>query len=153
LSVGPPDFAVVAARAADAKKGSATVVLEVGPILVIVDTFVITSGSNPRQVRTITEEVEAAVKAAGGGGPLRVEGLRDARWVLLDYGDFAVHVFLEETREYYDIERLWGDVERVDWQPRAEAGLAGHAGGAEMASGGRSEAAGPGSTGRGMSDL
>ncbi len=115
-------LAVVAARAADAKNASATLVLEVGPILAIVDTFVITSGSNPRQVRTITEAVEAAVKAAGEVGPLRIEGLRDARWVLLDYGDFVVHVFLNETRAYYDLERLWADAPRVAWE---EEGLAG----------------------------
>jgi hypothetical protein len=58
---------------------------------------VITSGTNARQVRTIAEEVEARIKAEGGPGPLRIEGLDDARWVLLDYGDFVVHVFLDEV--------------------------------------------------------
>lgn len=109
-------LAVVAARAADAKNAISTLVLEVGPILAIVDTFVITSGANTRQVRTITEEVEAAVKAAGQVGPMRVEGLRDARWVLLDYGDFVVHVFVDEARAYYNLERLWADAPRVAWE-------------------------------------
>jgi ribosome-associated protein len=63
---------------------------------------VITSGTNARQVRTIAEEVEEKVKADGGPAPLRIEGLDDARWVLMDYGDFVVHVFLDEVRKFYD---------------------------------------------------
>jgi ribosome-associated protein len=85
-------------------------------VLAIVDWFVITSGRNERQVRTIAEEVEARLKAGEGAGPLRKEGLDDARWVLLDYGDVVVHVFLDEVREYYSLERLWSDVPRLDWQ-------------------------------------
>ena len=84
-------------------------------MLAIVDWFVITSGRNERQVRTIAEEVETRLKAAEGAGPLRKEGLDDARWVLLDYGDVVVHVFLDEVREYYSLERLWSDVARLDW--------------------------------------
>lgn len=106
---------VVAARAAAAKKGEGTTVLDVADIMAITGAFVITSGTNPRQVRTIAEEVEAAVKRAGGGSPLRTEGLDDARWVLLDYGDFVVHVFVEEARAYYELERLWTDAPRMAW--------------------------------------
>ncbi len=109
--------ALIAARAADDKQGSDIVGLDVGEILTIVDWFVITSAGNPRQVRTIAEEVEAQVKAHTGEGPLRVEGMDDARWVLLDFGDVVVHVFDVEARSYYDLERLWGDVPRVDWRP------------------------------------
>ena len=109
-------WAALAARAADSKKATSTVVLEVGPILAITDAFVITSGSNTRLVRTIAEEVERQVKSGGGPSPLRTEGLDDARWVLLDYGDFVVHVFLDEARSYYDLERLWSDADRVDWE-------------------------------------
>ena len=108
-------WAARAARAADAKKGSDILVLEVGPVLALTDAFVITSAPNARQVRTIAEEVEAQVKAAGGPAPLRIEGLDDARWVLLDYGDFVVHVFLDEARAYYDLERLWSDAPRIPW--------------------------------------
>ena len=85
-------------------------------MLAITDAFVITSGTNPRQVRTIAEEVELQIDAAGGHQPLRIEGLDDARWVLMDYGDFVVHVFLDEVRRYYDLERLWSDAPRVDWE-------------------------------------
>ena len=108
-------LAAVAARAASDKLGADTVVLEVGQVLAITDAFVITSGANSRQVRTIADEVEAAVKADDGPSPIRIEGLDDARWVLLDYGDFVVHVFLDEARRYYDLERLWSDAPRVQW--------------------------------------
>lgn len=114
----PNQLAVTAARAAADKKGLSTVVLDVGPLLAITDTFVITSGTNDRQVRTIAEEVEARVKQAGMGPPLRVEGLDDARWVLLDYGDVVIHVFLEEARQYYDLERLWSYADRIEWEDR-----------------------------------
>jgi ribosome-associated protein len=108
-------WARTAAKAAADKKGEDTVILEVGQVLAITDAFVITSASNDRLVRTIAEEVEAQIKAAGGPGPIRIEGLDDAHWVLLDYGDFVVHVFLDETRRYYDLERLWADAPVVDW--------------------------------------
>jgi ribosome-associated protein len=119
------DWAVLAARAADGKQGRDTVVLEVGAVLSITDFFVITSAGNDRLVRTITEEVEKGVRDGGGPSPLRVEGLDDLHWVLLDYGDFVVHVFLEETRQYYELERLWSDVPRVAWGDAAAARVAG----------------------------
>jgi ribosome-associated protein len=112
-------WARTAARAAWAKGGEETVVIEVGAVLAITDAFVITSGHNTRQVKTIAEEVEARLKADGGIAPLRVEGLGDSRWVLLDYGDLVVHVFLDETRSYYDLERLWADAPRIAWEDEA----------------------------------
>ena len=117
-------WAIAAARAADDKKALDTVILEVGPVLAITDFFVITSGTNDRLVRTIAEEVERRVEEAGGPSPIRIEGLDDARWVLVDYGDFVVHVFIDEARRYYDLERLWGDAARVPWQSPAPAGHA-----------------------------
>ncbi len=110
----------VAAQAADAKLGSDTLVLDVGDVLAITDHFVITSGANTRQVRTLTEEIEAKVFEADGPKPVAVEGLDDLRWVLLDYGSFVVHVFLDETRRYYELERLWADVPRLEWRPAGE---------------------------------
>lgn len=95
--------------------------LEVGAVLSIVEHFVITSAPNGRQVKTIAEEVEDKVRLSGGGSPIRVEGLGDATWVLIDYGDVVVHVFLDETRAYYDLERLWRDVPRLDWEAVAAA--------------------------------
>ncbi len=114
------ELARVAARAAADKKGEETVILEVGSVLAITDAFVITSASNERLVRTIAEEVEAQIKASGGPAPIRIEGLNDAKWVLLDYGDIVVHVFLEETRRYYDLERLWADAPVIEWDGDAK---------------------------------
>ena len=111
-----PEPALVAARAADAKLGQSTVVLAMGELLGVTDAFVITTGRNSRQVRTIAEEVEQRVREDTGRSPWAVEGQRELRWVLIDYGDFLVHVFHEEDRQYYDLERLWGDADRVDWK-------------------------------------
>lgn len=121
----PDSLVAVAARAATDKHGERTVALQVGEVLAITETFVITSASNTRLVKTIADEVEAKVKAAGGRSPLRVEGLSDLSWVLIDYGDFVVHVFLDETRDFYDLERLWSDAPRVDFDAGQAAAASG----------------------------
>ncbi|CAN5252583.1 hypothetical protein BH18ACT4_BH18ACT4_09350 [soil metagenome] len=120
-------WALEAARAAAAKHGHDTVVLDVGDVIAITDHFVITSGGNTRLVRGIVEEVEKRIVEAGGPGPTRIEGRDDLRWVLMDYGDFVVHVFLQEARDYYELERLWSDVARVTWDDSSarEAAVAG----------------------------
>ena len=110
------DLARLAARAADAKKGDDIVILDVGDIIGIVDSFVITSASNTRLVRTIVEEVEKQLHDQAGIKPRAVEGLDDYSWVLLDYGDLVVHVFLNDTRAFYSLERLWSDAARVQWE-------------------------------------
>jgi ribosome-associated protein len=109
-------WCAVAARAASAKQGEGTVIMAMGDALGLTDAFVITSGANARQVRTITEEVELQVKGAGGPTPMRIEGLDDVRWVLMDYGSFVVHVFLDEVRRFYDLENLWGNADRWPWE-------------------------------------
>ncbi len=110
---GVPDAAFAAATAADDKLGQDTVVLAMGETFGLVDAFVITSGRNVRQVRTLVEEIEKQLKQTGGPSPLRVEGLKVATWVLMDYGDFVVHVFLDETRTFYDLEHLWSEAPRI----------------------------------------
>jgi len=112
-------WARTAARAASAKGGDDTVIIEVGAVLAITDAFVITSGRNSRQVKTIAEEVESRLKVEDDIKPLRVEGVSDSQWILLDYGDLVIHVFLDETREFYDLERLWSDAPRVAWEDEA----------------------------------
>src|SRR3954449_13414733 len=109
--------AITAARAAADKKGEDILVLDVGDIIGIAEVFVITSAGNTRQVRTICDEVELAIKQEDGSAPVRTEGLSSASWVLIDYGDLVVHVFLEETREYYGLERLWADAPHIAWEP------------------------------------
>ncbi|MGC9963517.1 MAG: ribosome silencing factor [Acidimicrobiales bacterium] len=118
------DLVTVAAGAASAKTVEPTVVIEVGDLIAITEYFVISSGSNDRQVRAIAEEVERQVRGNGGSSPRAVEGLDDARWVLMDFGDFVVHVFSDEARAFYDLERLWSDAPRFAWESkldRAEA--------------------------------
>jgi ribosome-associated protein len=120
-TVGPvPVAAMTAARSADAKLGENTVVLAMTELFGVVDAFVITSASNSRHVRTLVEEIERAVKETHEQAPVRIEGLSDATWVLMDYGDFIAHVFLQETREYYDLEHLWSGAPRVQWRNAVE---------------------------------
>lgn len=111
--------ALRAAEAAAAKKASDVVILDVGDIISITDFFVIVSGANDRQVKTIVDEVEERLGASEGLRPLSVEGLDERRWVVIDYGDFLVHVFHEETRAYYELERLWADAPRVPFEEAA----------------------------------
>lgn len=111
-----------AATASWEKGGEDTVILSVGPTISITDAFVITTGRNPRQVRTMCEEVEEKIKQSGGPPPVRIEGLDDARWVLMDYGDFVVHLLLDEARAFYQLDRLWSDAERWDWDEPIAAG-------------------------------
>lgn len=113
------EWARLAAQAADDKKATHTVILEVGPVLAITDYFMITTGANSRQVRTIADEIELQLKELVGLAPLRTEGRRDLSWVLIDYGSIVVHVFSAEMREFYDIERLYRDVPSVTWEPTA----------------------------------
>jgi ribosome-associated protein len=110
------DTALLAARAADGKGATDVVVLDVGDMLGICECFVIASASNPRLVRAVVDEVEAQVKAATGRSPRSVEGASERRWVLMDFGDIVVHVFSEEEREYYRIERLYADAPTRDWR-------------------------------------
>ena len=100
---------MTAAHAAAGKKARRVVCIDVSALLMITDLFLICSGSNERQVRTIAEEVERRMSEAHGLKPARREGEREGQWVVLDYVDFVVHVFLEEQRDYYNLERLWSD--------------------------------------------
>ena len=90
--------------------------LDVSSLLVITDLFVIASGTSRRHVMTLVEEVEEQLKTIDRR-PLRREGFEDGQWVLLDYGDVVVHCFDPETRDYYDLERLWLDAERLELAP------------------------------------
>lgn len=114
-------LAVAAAQVADAEHATDVLVLHVGDVLGVTEYFVITSASNRRLVSAVVEGVEAQLKEFQGRAPLRVEGVREQQWVLIDYGDVVVHVFLTEIRDFYEIERLYTDVPRVDWGGAAEA--------------------------------
>ena len=102
------ELAMVAAQAASDKLATDVTVLDVADRLAITDTFVLTSAPTERQVGSIVDEVELRMREAGVK-PLRREGEREGRWVLLDFGDVVVHVQHAEEREYYALERLWKD--------------------------------------------
>ncbi len=102
------ELAIVAARAASGKLASDVVAIDVSDHLVITDVFVLASAPNDRQVKAIVEAVEEGLNKVGSK-PIRREGERDGRWVLLDFGEIVVHVQHAEERTYYSLERLWKD--------------------------------------------
>lgn len=112
------DLAITAARAAAEKQADDLLVLDVRELIVITDFFVIASGATDRQARTIAEEIERELREHDRK-PIRREGVREGRWILLDYGDLVAHIFHEEEREYYGLERLWMDAPVVQWDARA----------------------------------
>lgn len=110
------ELALVAAAAAADKKAHDVIVLDVSDQLVITDCFVIASAPNERQVGAIVDSVEEQMRAAGTK-PVRREGAREGRWVLLDFVDVVVHVQHVEERTFYGLERLWKDCPRIPFDP------------------------------------
>jgi ribosome-associated protein len=110
-----PELVKAAARGASNLQAEDIVILDVGDVFGVTDYFLIASASNVRQVRRIAEEIDHQVKAVGGAGSKRQEGVREGQWVLLDFGEFVVHVFHAEQRKFYDLERLWSDVPTFTW--------------------------------------
>lgn len=96
---------------AEDKKAKDAVIMELGNLTDITDYFLVASGTSERHVRTIADNVEAGMKEKGVK-PFSVEGYRDGRWVIIDYRDVIVHVFLEQLRELYDLESLWIEAKR-----------------------------------------
>jgi ribosome-associated protein len=119
------DLALIAADAAAEKLGSDIVLIDVSDRLALTDVFVIVSGSNERQVEAIVDSVEEKLRAVGVK-PLRREGRREGRWVLLDYSEIVVHIQHAEERVFYDLERLWRDCPTIPFDrpgaPAAERG-------------------------------
>lgn len=107
------DTAGIAARAADEKKATDIVVIDVSEQLVITDCFVLASAENERQVGAVVEEVEDRLREAGHK-PLRREGTREGRWALLDYNEVVVHVQHVDERAFYALDRLWKDCPTVE---------------------------------------
>jgi ribosome-associated protein len=118
-------IALAAAEAARDKQATDVVVLDVAELLSITDYFVICSASSNRQAKTVIEAVEERVRRELDLRPVRREGEADAGWWLLDYVDVVVHVFGEEERAYYDLERLWRDAPRPSWASADAARSAG----------------------------
>jgi iojap-like ribosome-associated protein len=104
----------LALRCASDKKASNMVVLDLRDIASFAEFFIIASGANQRQVQAICDEIGEQLKKQLNARAIRVEGYSTGEWVLLDYGDFIVHVFDKDAREFYDLERLWRDAKRVE---------------------------------------
>lgn len=102
-----------AVQAALDKKASNVVVLDLRHTPAFTDYFILCSGQNQRQVRAVADAIEESLRAARVK-PAHIEGYDRAEWVLMDYFTFIVHVFTPQTREFYSLERLWGDAERID---------------------------------------
>lgn len=107
--------ACVAAKTAADNKGRDIVVLDMRSCTPLYDYFVISTGTSRRQLHTLAEETDAALRAEGDTR-LGIEGYEASKWIVQDYGDIVVHVFDPDTRDYYKLEELWADAKRVDWE-------------------------------------
>jgi ribosome-associated protein len=113
LPLSPPAVVNIAVQAAENKKAVDVTVLDISNVTIIADYFIICSGRSNTQVQAIAESIQEELKKEGVLA-MRREGFREASWVLLDYGDVIVHVFQEKERQFYNLERLWGDARIVD---------------------------------------
>lgn len=111
-----------AARAATAKKAKETTILQLKGLAIFTDYFVICSGGSTTQVRAIAEHIKEEL-LKDSVRPLSIEGLSYAHWVLIDYGDVVVHVFEDETRDYYELEKLWLDAGRIEFDAEVGADI------------------------------
>ena len=103
-----------AAAAIDEKNGEDIVLFDLSNLLVVTDVFVVASGTSNRHVKSLVDDAEEALRGLDRT-PLRREGVTHGEWVLLDYGDVVIHVFDRRTRAYYELERLWADAPRIDF--------------------------------------
>ena len=109
----PTEVAGYVVNALDSKKAREIKLLRTSEITILADYFVICTAGSTTQLKTLSDEVEKLLKV-NGETPLRREGHRSGGWVLIDYGCVVVHLFLQEVREFYTLERLWGDAEDID---------------------------------------
>lgn len=112
---GARERAILCARRAAENKGSNILILDMRPVTPLYDYCVIVTGASRRQIRTIAEEVDDALRDVGDRR-IGIEGYEASKWVIQDYGDVQLHVFDSETREYYSLEEFWADAPRVDWE-------------------------------------
>jgi ribosome-associated protein len=108
-----PELQLAIKCAAD-KKAFDMIALDLRSVASFTEFFVIASGANPKQVQAIADEINEQLKKQLDRRPVRIEGYNSAEWILLDYGDFIFHVFNSESREFYDLARLWRDAGRVE---------------------------------------
>ncbi len=121
MHIDSETLARVAVAAMDEKQGTEISLLDVSELLVITDAFVIATGRNRRHILSLSEHLHETLRDLHDRRPIRREGLDDATWVLLDYGDVVVHIFDADTRAYFDLDRLWGDAPRLVDRVTADA--------------------------------
>jgi ribosome-associated protein len=112
---------MLAVRAAESKKAADIQILDLTGITSFTDHFVICTGSNPKQVQAISDEITLQLKNTRGELPLSVEGYNQAEWVLIDYADFLVHIFSPKARDYYALERLWRNAKKLDFEQQPDS--------------------------------
>ncbi|MGI8467615.1 MAG: ribosome silencing factor [Pyrinomonadaceae bacterium] len=105
--------AKLALYSASEKKAVNLTVLDLREIASFTEFFMIASGTNQRQAQAISDEIEEQLKKQLNARPIRIEGYNSAEWILMDYGDFVIHIFEQKAREFYDLERLWRDARKV----------------------------------------
>jgi ribosome-associated protein len=103
------------AEAVDDKKGADIVLLKVSEISYLADYFVVATGFSTTQVKAICDSIEQQIAAKYQITPLRIQGKTDGRWIVVDYGEIIVHIFMQEEREYYNLEAFWGHAERIEF--------------------------------------
>jgi ribosome-associated protein len=108
------ELALAAARTASENRGRNIVVLDLREVTPVFDFFVIATGSSRRQLHAMSEEIDHKLEDDLGDKRMGIEGYSESRWILLDYGTVVIHLFDDETREYYDIENLWTQAKRID---------------------------------------
>jgi ribosome-associated protein len=116
--------AQAAARVADLNRGRDITIIDLRKLTPVFDYFVVITGSSRRQLHAIAEEIDLVLRKEYGDKRLGIEGYSDRRWILLDFGDVVVHLFDEETRQYYDLEHLWAGAKRIDYVPPARPAVA-----------------------------
>lgn len=109
-------LAVAAAQTADENRGQNIVVLDVRKLTCMFDYFVIATGSSRRQLHAISEEIDHKLEDDLNDERMGIEGYSESRWILLDYGSVVIHLFDEETRNYFAIEEMWAEAPRVEWE-------------------------------------
>ena len=110
-------LALAIAEAADDRKAGNITILQTGDVSYLADYFVIVTGFSNVQVRAIANSIEGAIEDEFDRVPLRTEGMSEGRWVLQDYGEVIVHIFMPDDRDYYDLEAFWGHAERIPFVP------------------------------------
>ena len=110
-------FAIEAARLAANTRCHSVVVLDVSGLSPVTDYFVIATGTSPRQMRSVADEI-AEFGETRQFKPLTASGLEGGSWMLVDFVDVIVHLFSQDARQYYDLDNLWGDAKRIDWEPQ-----------------------------------